>query len=121
MACTSNFSSNKAKIVIKQIKNSKSKLMLKKVVKIGYVDNLSYCMHACSVAQSCLTLCDPMDCIAHKSSLSMEFSRQEYWSGLPYWSGLHLPNARIEPCAGYAPAGRFFTTVQPGKPISLYR
>ena len=30
----------------------------------------------------------------------MELSRQEYWSGLPYGSGLHLPNARIEPCAG---------------------
>ena len=30
----------------------------------------------------------------------MELSRQEYWSGLPYGSGLHLPDARIEPCAG---------------------
>ena len=33
-----------------------------------------------SVTQSCLTLCDP---IAHQAPLSMEFSRQEYWSGLP--------------------------------------
>ena len=31
------------------------------------------------VAQLCLTLCDPMD---HQAPLSMEFSRQEYWSGL---------------------------------------
>ena len=29
------------------------------------------------VSQSSLTLCNPIDC-----SLSMEFSRQEYWSGL---------------------------------------
>ena len=33
------------------------------------------------VAQSCLTLSDPMDCIAHQAPLSMGFSKQEYWSG----------------------------------------
>ena len=34
------------------------------------------------VAQLCLTLCDPMDYSPPDSlSLSMEFSRQEYWSG----------------------------------------
>ena len=25
-----------------------------------------------------------MDCVAHQAPLSMEFSRQEYWSGLPF-------------------------------------
>ena len=35
------------------------------------------------VAQSCPTLCDPMDC-SLPASLSMEFSKQEYWSGLPF-------------------------------------
>ena len=34
------------------------------------------------VAQSCLTLCNPMDC-SPPGFLSMGFSRQEYWSGLP--------------------------------------
>ena len=34
------------------------------------------------VAQSCPTLCDPMTA-AYQASLSMGFSRQEYWSGLP--------------------------------------
>ena len=38
----------------------------------------------CSVAQLCPTLCNPTDCIAHQSALSLGFSRQEYWSGLPY-------------------------------------
>ena len=33
------------------------------------------------VAQLYLTLCNPMDYIAHQAPLSMEFSRQEYWSG----------------------------------------
>ena len=32
-------------------------------------------------AQSCLALCNPMDC---RGPLSMGFSRQEYWSGLPF-------------------------------------
>ena len=31
------------------------------------------------IAQSCLTLCDPIDC-SPKAPLSMEFSRQEYWN-----------------------------------------
>ena len=35
------------------------------------------------VAQLCLTLCDLMD-LARQAPLSMEFSRQEYWSGLPF-------------------------------------
>ena len=34
--------------------------------------------------QSCPTFCDPMDRGPPGSSLSMEFSRQEYWSGLPF-------------------------------------
>ena len=29
-------------------------------------------------------LCDPMDCVAFQAPLSMAFSRQEYWSGLPF-------------------------------------
>ena len=36
------------------------------------------------VAQSSLTLCDPVDCIAYQAPPSMGFSRQGYWSGLPF-------------------------------------
>ena len=36
------------------------------------------------VAQSCLTLCDPMDSSLQQAPLSMGFSMQEYWSGLPF-------------------------------------
>ena len=35
--------------------------------------------------------------VAHQSSLSMEFSRYEYWSGLPFPSAGDLPNSGIEP------------------------
>ena len=34
--------------------------------------------------------------IAHQPSLSMEFSRQEYWSGLPFPSAGDLPNPEIK-------------------------
>jgi len=49
------------------------------------------------VAQSCLTLCDPMDSSLHQAPPSMGFSRQEYWSGLPFPSPGNLPNPGIEP------------------------
>ena len=35
--------------------------------------------------------------VAHQASLSMGFSRQEYWSGLPFPSPKDLPNPGIEP------------------------
>ena len=38
-----------------------------------------------------------MGCIAYQALQSMEFSRQEYWSGLPFPSPGHLPNPGIEP------------------------
>ena len=35
--------------------------------------------------------------VAHEAPLSMEFSRQEYWSGLPFPSPGDLPDPGIEP------------------------
>ena len=43
-----------------------------------------------------LTLCDPMDC-GHQAPLSMGFSRQEYWSELPFPSSRDLYDPGIEP------------------------
>ena len=51
--------------------------------------------HACLVAQSCPTLCDPMDCIL-PAPLSIGFSRQEYWSGFPCPPPGDLPDPGIE-------------------------
>ena len=51
-----------------------------------------------SVAQSCLTLCDPMDYSPSGSSVH-GFSRQEYWSGLPFPLPGYLPNPRIKPAS----------------------
>ena len=47
-------------------------------------------------AQSCPTLCDPMECIP-QVLLSIPFFRKEYWSGLPFPSPGDLPNPGIEP------------------------
>ena len=63
-------------------------------------------MCVCSVTQSCP---------AHQVPLSMEFSMQEYWSGLPFPIPEDLPNPGIEPTCLMSPAlaGRFSTTVLP--------
>ena len=53
-------------------------------------------MHAKSL-QSCLTLCNPMDWVAYQAPLSTGFSRQEYWSGLPFPSPGDLPKPGMEP------------------------
>ena len=48
------------------------------------------------MAQSCLTLCDPMD-YSLPGPLSMEFSSQEYWSGLSFPSSGDVPDPGIKP------------------------
>ena len=55
--------------------------------------------------------------VACQAPLSMEFSRQEYWSGLPFPTPGDIPNPGIEPEFPASPelAGGFFTTVPPGK------
>ena len=49
------------------------------------------------IIQSCLTLCDPPWTVAHQAPLSMEFSRREYWSGLPFRPPGDLHNSGMEP------------------------
>ena len=48
------------------------------------------------VARSCPTLATPWT-VAYQAPQSMEFSRQEYWSGLPFPSPGDLPNPGIKP------------------------
>ena len=73
----------------------------------------------CLVAKLCLT-------VACQAPLSMEFSRQEYWSGLPFLTPGDLPDPEIKPRSlpSVALVGRFFITVPLGRPYiyncSLY-
>ena len=59
--------------------------------------------------------------VAHQAPLSMGFSRQGYWSGLPFPPPGNLPHAGIKPASLESPAlaGRFFTTAPYGNHWSL--
>ena len=59
------------------------------------------CVRTCVIVhssdiRSCLTLCEPMT-VAHQAPLSIAFSRQEYWSGLPFPAPGYLPDPGSEP------------------------
>ena len=54
--------------------------------------------------------------VAHQAPPSMGFSRQEYWSGLPFPSPGDLPNPGIEPRSSALQADAL-TSEPPGKPI----
>ena len=71
-------------------------------------------VRVCSVIQSCLTLCDS---VTHQAHLSMEFSWQWYWSGLPLPPPGDHPNLGIKPTSPASPelSGGFFTTEPSGK------
>ena len=74
------------------------------------------CMCECSVVSNSLRL---LRTVAHKAYLSMEFFRQDYWSGFPFLTPRDLPGPEIKPASlmPSALAGRFFTTIPPGKPV----
>ena len=56
--------------------------------------------------------------VAPQGPLSMGFSRQEYWSGLPFSFPGYLPDPGIKPTSPTL-AGRFFTIELPGKLLPL--
>ena len=68
------------------------------------------------IAQLCPTLCDPWT-IAHQAPPSMGFSRQEYWSGLPFPSPGDLPDPGIEPRSPTLQADAL-TSAPPGNPLN---
>ena len=70
--------------------------------------------------QSCLTLCDPVNC-SPPAPLSMGFFRQEYWSGLSFPPSGDHPDLGIEPASLTSPAWQAMSLplLPPGKPIVL--
>ena len=60
--------------------------------------------------------------VAHQAPLSMKFSKQEYWSGLPFPPPGYLLESRVEPTSPAFPAlaSSFFTTVPTGKPMYVF-
>ena len=88
------------------------------------VNNSDYCniiikknvTHMCVCVLSCVQLFAAPWTVAHQAPISMEFSRQEYWSGLPFPTLGDCPYSRssshFEPSSLASPAleGGFFTT-----------
>ena len=68
---------------------------------------------------SCVRLFATPWTVARQAPLSVEFSRQEDWSGLPFPSPGDFPNPGIKPMAP-ALAGGLFITEPPGNPLKLY-
>ena len=66
------------------------------------------------ITELCPTLCDPMD-YSHQAPLSMEFPRQEYWSGLPFLSPGDLLDPEIKPGSPALQADSL-PSEPPGKP-----
>ena len=82
-----------------------------------YTDQLGngmcVCVCVCSVVSDFAT---PWTIVC-QVLLSMEFSRQEYWNGLPFPPPGDLPDLGIEPAslASLELSGRFFTTLLPAR------
>ena len=72
------------------------------------------CTHAHSVVSDSVT---PWT-VACQAPLSIGFSWQEYWSGLPFPPPGDLPDPGIK-LMSPALAGGFFTSEPPGKPVNL--
>ena len=74
-------------------------------------------MSACSVAQSCLTLCDPMDYSQPSSSVCGIFqTRILEYIALPFSRGSFWPKDRTQVSCVCCIAGKLITTLPPGKP-----
>jgi len=62
------------------------------------------CVCTCAQSlQSCLSLCNPMDC-SRQTPQSMGFSRREHWSGFPFPPPGDLPDPGIKPISPASPA-----------------
>ena len=104
--------------ILHQVRALKEKLIFESLEVASFCESMhSTCAQLLSCAQLFLT---PW-IVAHQAPLSMEFSRQEYWSGLPFPISEGLAEPGIEPTSLASPArlaGRIFTTVPPGKPLT---
>ena len=96
--------------------NTLSLLLLLQKRQLGFCFVFLYLIvHACCEL-SCFSnvqLFATLWTVTHQTPLSMDFSRQEYWSGLPFLSPGYLLDPGIELASLASPAlalaGRFFT------------
>ena len=77
-------------------------------------------MGACVLSRSVMSDSVTPWTVARQAPLSMGFSRQEYWSGLPFPIPGFLPDPGNKPVSS-ALAGKLFTTMLPWKPSSFHK
>ena len=93
------------------------------VLKERNIQKRTYRKYMCyAYALICVQLFSTPWTVAHQTPLSMEFSRQEYWSRLPFTSQGDFPDPGTESKSLEFPAlaGRFFTIAPSGKPQNVY-
>ena len=85
-------------------------------------DILTLCASCMLSCFSHIRLFETLSTVACKAPLSMGYSRQEYWSGLPFHPSGKLLNPRIERLSLMSPAlrGRFFTTSDTWEALKLF-
>ena len=90
---------------------------------IDFVLSLNYFFRMCANRFSRVQLFATPWTVAHQAPLSMGFSRQVNWSGLPCPPAGDLTDPGVEPAslASSALARGFFTTAPPGKPNLFFR
>ena len=93
--------------------NSKGCFFSNRVNPAYYPESSDFHPLALICALSCSVMVTPRT-VAHQAPLSMEFPKQEYRSRLPFPPPRDLPDPGIKPVSP-ALAGRFITTVPPGK------
>ena len=87
------------------------------------IQKRTYRKYMCyAYALICVQLFSTPWTVAHQTPLSMEFSRQEYWSRLPFTSQGDFPDPGTESKSLEFPAlaGRFFTIAPSGKTQNVY-
>ena len=87
----------------------------RKVVRFGSISCFLDAVKSEVKLLSCVWLFATPQTVAYKAPLSMEFSRQEYWSGLPFPSPEDLPKPGIEPGSPALQADAL-PSKPPGKP-----
>ena len=89
-----------------------------------WLSNWCMCVRVCMLSHfSRVQLFATLWTVPCQTSLFMGFSRQEYWSGLPFLNPGDLPHPGIEPTSLTSPAlaGRFFTTSATWKAHPFYK
>ena len=87
--------------------------------KLGVCVSVCVCVCVCVSVCVCLHECMTPWTVAHQPSLSIEFSKQRYWSRLPLLTSGNLPDPGIKSTSLVPPAlaGRFFYLHRLGSPL----